>query len=426
MLLSAVVIYEPIAQRGKQFGFQRNLCEIDFCNESLMKLRRGAWSCYRQGTASRGCRSPVRELIVFHSHVGAPDGRARTLYDLIGASPDDDTEGLKEAFYKAVKANHPDLHPDDPDATVRLSGIVRAYAILRDAHERTSYDQALELEGASLRPKPKRFRTIHRIFAEAGKIGALTVALSAGYVLIANVSQFFVDSKVSEVRGPLTITTVELARQRTTRGSTTEDDELNKQPVGVTVTNMTIKRGPAAAAAKSNDAVEVANAQPVEAAEAKPAEAGKTKLAPAAPEGAVNGVVEKPGAASDQPEALIASDQSKRSHEVDPPDQESKPTPSVAPPVRVKFSSLANDDTIQKSSSPDLSASERKHHAEPLDSKSQNAKSAKLTARERPRTAETRLTTSDHASAKRASLEDMCSENQSCSGKSAPLLGLGV
>ena len=41
----------------------------------------------------------------------------KTLYDLLGALPDDDAEDLRVAFRRAVKANHPDLNPGDPEAS---------------------------------------------------------------------------------------------------------------------------------------------------------------------------------------------------------------------------------------------------------------------------------------------------------------------
>lgn len=152
-------------------------------------------------------RPPMRthELVVIHCHGGPPDGRlARTLYDLLGASPSDDAEGLKDAFRKAVKANHPDLHRNDPGATVRLSGIVRAYAILRDADERASYDQALAFERDASRPQPKRTfqRTMHHVLAEARAVAILAVVLGGGYVVVASgLSRFSADDRPAQLRG---------------------------------------------------------------------------------------------------------------------------------------------------------------------------------------------------------------------------------
>jgi curved DNA-binding protein CbpA len=57
-----------------------------------------------------------------------------------------DAEALKKAFRKAVKANHPDLHPDDPNAPLQFQQIVAANALLRDAKQRATYNRLLELE----------------------------------------------------------------------------------------------------------------------------------------------------------------------------------------------------------------------------------------------------------------------------------------
>ena len=55
-----------------------------------------------------------------------------TLYDLLGALPRDDAEGLRAAFRRAVKGAHPDLRPGDPDAALKFRQIVRANEILID------------------------------------------------------------------------------------------------------------------------------------------------------------------------------------------------------------------------------------------------------------------------------------------------------
>src|SRR5215468_2128824 len=70
----------------------------------------------------------------------------KTLYDLIGAIADDDGEALKQAFREAVKAHHPDLHPDDPDAPSRFRQIVAASVFLRDAKQRGTSDRIRQLE----------------------------------------------------------------------------------------------------------------------------------------------------------------------------------------------------------------------------------------------------------------------------------------
>src|SRR5215475_4674077 len=70
----------------------------------------------------------------------------KSYYELLGASADDDAEALKKAFRKAVKAHHPDLHPDDPAAVERFTKIIAANACLRDAKARATYDLLLQLK----------------------------------------------------------------------------------------------------------------------------------------------------------------------------------------------------------------------------------------------------------------------------------------
>jgi tetratricopeptide (TPR) repeat protein len=86
----------------------------------------------------------------------------RSFYELLGASADDDAEALKKAFRKAVKAHHPDLHPDDLDAQARFREIVAANAILRDPKQRATYDWLLQFErepGFQLTLARQRFRS---------------------------------------------------------------------------------------------------------------------------------------------------------------------------------------------------------------------------------------------------------------------------
>jgi curved DNA-binding protein CbpA len=67
----------------------------------------------------------------------------KTLYDLLGALPDDDAERIRAAFRKAAKASHPDNNPGDVDAPHRFRRIVRAHDILGDERQRATYDWLL-------------------------------------------------------------------------------------------------------------------------------------------------------------------------------------------------------------------------------------------------------------------------------------------
>ena len=80
----------------------------------------------------------------------------KTLYDLLGALPDDDADELRAAFRKAAKANHPDFNPDNPEAAERFRKIVRANAIRSDGQQRAAYDRLLEVARRQQSRKPKR------------------------------------------------------------------------------------------------------------------------------------------------------------------------------------------------------------------------------------------------------------------------------
>ena len=109
-----------------------------------------------------------------------------TLYDLLGALPDDDADGLRAAFRKAAKASHPDVNPGNPEAAERFRRIVRANAILRDEQQRAAYDRLLEvaLRQQSQEPKRSSFSGMSRTLgADAIASAAIAVVLVGGYLL---------------------------------------------------------------------------------------------------------------------------------------------------------------------------------------------------------------------------------------------------
>ncbi len=114
----------------------------------------------------------------------------KTLYDLLGALPNDDAEDLRTAFRTAVKSAHPDLRPDDPDAALKFRQIIRANDILRDEEQRAAYDNLLGLakqeEDSTARNvlAAKLYRLALGILALAG----VSVTSIASYVLLMNVS----------------------------------------------------------------------------------------------------------------------------------------------------------------------------------------------------------------------------------------------
>jgi curved DNA-binding protein CbpA len=166
----------------------------------------------------------------FSANAAAPDRNrsiapAATLYDVIGAHPDDDVESLKNAFRNAVKASHPDLHTGDPDAPSRFRQIVRANAILGDVEQRAVYDQFLAFELWQLRAASRRgivSGALRNIASDAITVAVLAVLLAGGYVLFARVSATS-DAAVTAIeqpaRGSLEIAAIRPAARTDSAGS---------------------------------------------------------------------------------------------------------------------------------------------------------------------------------------------------------------
>ena len=318
-----------------------------------------------------------------------------TLYDLLGVPPDDDVEALKNAFRKAVKASHPDLHAGDPDAPMRFRHIVRAYAILRDPEQRLAYDRLLVFEREQLRSKSKRTisYTMRNFVCDAIVVAGLTVVMAGGYTLFADISRpAVVAVKVVEVpaRGPATIAAIQPART-----VTTDRDKPREKPVRVGVREAAT--APSAVASEA-DALGTANGEPALSSAGRHTEVAK--------------IVNAFGTPIDRADTKAAAGHLTKTYRVEPLDQ------NKALPVGVQVFSLEKGNGVPKSSSSDLTISDEKS-----DLKTRNIKTP-----ERPRMVAKRQAT-NHPSLKHASLEDRytsaCSESQSCSSYVPPLFGVG-
>jgi curved DNA-binding protein CbpA len=113
-----------------------------------------------------------------------------TLYDLLGALPHDDAQGLRTAFRRAVKGAHPDIRPDDPDAALKFRQIVHASEILGDAEQRAAYDHLLEL--ARLEQKSASGNAIaariHKFASGVIALAGASVVTVGGYLLFMHMS----------------------------------------------------------------------------------------------------------------------------------------------------------------------------------------------------------------------------------------------
>ena len=64
-------------------------------------------------------------------------------YDALGISSNASAKEIKSAFYKLSKKHHPDVNPDDKNASSKFSTISNAYDILGDPIKRRDYDNEL-------------------------------------------------------------------------------------------------------------------------------------------------------------------------------------------------------------------------------------------------------------------------------------------
>ena len=109
-----------------------------------------------------------------------------TLYDLLGALPSDDAEGLRIAFRKAAKATHPDINPDNPEAALRFRELVRAYDILNDVDQRATYDQllAIALRPAAITKSTRTYENLQKVASRTMAASIISAVLVGGYVLL--------------------------------------------------------------------------------------------------------------------------------------------------------------------------------------------------------------------------------------------------
>jgi curved DNA-binding protein CbpA len=71
----------------------------------------------------------------------------RDPYEVLGLSPGVPDEEVKRAFRRLAKQLHPDLHPNDPSADLRLREVIGAYQALSGSQAQAQYDEPGRAEG---------------------------------------------------------------------------------------------------------------------------------------------------------------------------------------------------------------------------------------------------------------------------------------
>jgi tetratricopeptide (TPR) repeat protein len=113
-----------------------------------------------------------------------------TLYDLLGALPEDDADSLRAAFRHAVKGSHPDINPGDPHAALKFRKLVRASEILFDHDQRAAYDHLLDLADIERSGGSRRVAdtTIYQLATGTMTLAAVSFVLLVGYMLFGYVN----------------------------------------------------------------------------------------------------------------------------------------------------------------------------------------------------------------------------------------------
>jgi tetratricopeptide (TPR) repeat protein len=114
----------------------------------------------------------------------------KTLYDLLGALPDDDADDIRAAFRKAVKESHPDVNSGDPDAALRFRQIIRANDILGDKEQRAAYDRLLGAAQDEQQQDSKLavVAKVHKVASGVMALAGVSAVALTGYLLFTHMS----------------------------------------------------------------------------------------------------------------------------------------------------------------------------------------------------------------------------------------------
>jgi tetratricopeptide (TPR) repeat protein len=158
----------------------------------------------------------------------------KSLYDVLGARANDDAQAIKKAFRKAVKAHHPDLHPDDPDAVLRFRQIVTANAVLRDENQRAAYDQILEIERRQIKlrlgTERLRFEHARRQVRWKRIRAAAVIAVIGGLIWAHGLLPMPPTAFVAALRGKPAVGTVQAAKTPAIVEATRKDEVAASVP----------------------------------------------------------------------------------------------------------------------------------------------------------------------------------------------------
>jgi curved DNA-binding protein CbpA len=158
----------------------------------------------------------------------------QTLYELLGALPDDDADRLRAAFRNAAKVNHPDNNPGDPDAPERFRRVVRAYVILRDERQRVTYNSLLAEADQHRALSSRKISRIHNFVPDAitaTVIAAVSIGLFVLFERVLTISN--VPAQTQHVTAQVSALTAAMptTQRSDTVGRAGERNKLDQVPV---------------------------------------------------------------------------------------------------------------------------------------------------------------------------------------------------
>ncbi|KAF4548046.1 DnaJ domain-containing protein 3 [Elsinoe fawcettii] len=92
-----------------------------------------------------------------------------THYETLNLTPSATAKEIKSSFYKLSKSHHPDLHPNDPNASSRFVKISEAYTVLGSPEKRQKYDRTLTPASSPTAPAPKGSYSSHTTNPAGGR-----------------------------------------------------------------------------------------------------------------------------------------------------------------------------------------------------------------------------------------------------------------
>ena len=87
--------------------------------------------------------------------------------DVLELDPDADFEGIRAAWRRLAKENHPDIRPGDTEAAKRFQAIQAAYEVLRTAEERRTWKKLFLGKTRLETPVYKRLALVVKLRREA-------------------------------------------------------------------------------------------------------------------------------------------------------------------------------------------------------------------------------------------------------------------